>query len=104
MSRWRSFLNFHFLFGLLDKDLKLIFLANLVGSFGDGLYAYIMPYYMSNSIGATPVEIGILYGTTNVFAALTLLAYGLLGDKFDRQKILILGWLAWVPAPLIFAL
>jgi len=63
-----------------------------------------MPYYLSNSIGATPVEIGILYGTTNAFAALTLLAAGLLGDKFDRKKILILGWAAWMPAPLIFAL
>ena len=85
LTRWRGAFDFRFLFSLLDRDLKLIFLANLVGSFGDGLYAYIMPYYLSNSIGATPVEIGILYGTTNVFAALTLLASGLLGDKFDRK-------------------
>jgi MFS family permease len=89
---------------LLSKDLRLIFFANLAGSFGDGLYAYIMPYYMSSKLQASPVQIGILYATANIFAAVTLLAAGLLADRYDRKKILVLGWLAWVPAPLIFAL
>lgn len=89
---------------MLSKDLRLIFFANLAGSFGDGLYAYIMPYYMATSLKAIPVEIGILYATANVFAALTLLTAGLLADQYDRRKILVLGWVAWVPAPLIFAL
>jgi len=74
-----------------------------VGSFGDGLYAYILPYYMTESLKASPVEIGTLYATANIFAALTLLTAGLLADKYDRKKILILGWVGWVPAPLIFA-
>jgi MFS family permease len=87
----------------MGRDLKLIFLANLAGSFGDGLYAYIMPYYLKDSLGATPVAIGILYATANIVAAFTLLASGFFGDKVDRKKILILGWLLWIPAPLIFA-
>jgi MFS family permease len=74
-----------------------------VGSFGDGLYAYILPYYITESLKASPVEIGTLYATANVFAALTLLTAGVLADRYDRKKILILGWLGWVPAPLIFA-
>ena len=102
-TQLRGYLSLRPLLGLLNRDLKLIFLANLIGSFGDGLYAYIMPYYMKNSLGASPVEVGLLYATTNVFAASTLLTAGLFGDRFDRKKILVLGWLAWVPAPLIFA-
>ena len=83
--------------------MKLIFFANLAGSFGDGLYAYIMPYYMKDSLKANAVEIGILYAMTNLFATVTLLIAGLLADRYDRKKILVLGWAAWVPAPLIFA-
>lgn len=74
-----------------------------MGSFGDGLYAYILPYYMTDSLKASPVEIGVLYATANVCAALTLLAAGVLADKYDRKKILILSWIGWLPAPLIFA-
>ena len=83
--------------------MKLIFFANLAGSFGDGLYAYIMPYYMKDSLKASAVEIGILYALTNLFATVTLLIAGFLADRYDRKKILVLGWAAWVPAPLIFA-
>jgi MFS family permease len=62
-----------------------------------------MPYYMKDSLKANAVEIGILYAMTNLFATVTLLIAGLLADRYDRKKILVLGWAAWVPAPLIFA-
>jgi MFS family permease len=103
LARWHSVFGIRALFTSLDKDLKLIFFANLAGSFGDGLYAYIMPYYMKDSLKANAVEIGILYAVTNLFATVTLLIAGLLADRYDRKKILVLGWAAWVPAPLIFA-
>ena len=83
--------------------MKLIFFANLAGSFGDGLFAYIMPYYMKDSLKASAVEIGALYALTNLFATVTLLIAGFLADRYDRKKILVIGWAAWVPAPLIFA-
>ena len=103
-AQWHSVLNFRSILNLLSKDLRLIFFANLAGSFGDGLYAYIMPYYMASSLKASPVQIGLLYATANIFAALTLLTAGLLADRHDRKKILIFGWAAWIPAPVIFAL
>jgi DHA1 family tetracycline resistance protein-like MFS transporter len=81
----------------------MFFFSNLAGSFGDGLYAFIMPYYMTESLKAGPVEVGILYATASIFAAVTLFAAGVLADKYDRKKVLILGWVAWMPAPLIFA-
>jgi MFS family permease len=89
---------------VLNKDLKLIFTSNFIGSFGDGLYAYLLPYYMKETLKANPVEIGILYALTSLTAAITLLLAGMLADTYDRKKIMIAGWLAWVPAPIIFSL
>ncbi len=88
---------------MLNKDLRLIFASNLLGSFGDGLYAYLLPVYLTESLGANDVEVGILYAIVSLVAALTLLVAGKLADKYDRKKIMIAGWIAWVPAPLIFS-
>ena len=89
---------------VFNRDLKLILTCNVIGSFGDGLYSYLLPVYMRETLRADPVQIGILYAVTNLFAALTLLLAGKLADKYDRKKIMIAGWLAWLPAPLIFSL
>jgi MFS family permease len=88
----------------LNRDLKLVFTCNLVGSFGDGLYAFLLPVYMSNTLGLGSVQIGELYAVLSLFAALTLLVSGALADRYDRKKIMIAGWLAWLPVPLIFSL
>ena len=88
---------------MLSKDLKLVFTCNLVGSFGDGLYAFLLPVYMSNSLGASSVQIGTLYAVLSLSSALTLLISGALADRYDRKKIMIAGWLAWLPVPLIFS-
>jgi len=102
--RFYRILKFGFPLEVLNRDLKLIFASNLAGSFGDGLYAYILPYYMTQTIGASPTEVGILYAITGLIAALTLLLAGMLADKYDRKKIMILGWIAWLPVPMIFSI
>lgn len=104
LTKHRKILSFGFPFEVLNRNLKLIFISNLVGSFGDGLYAYLLPVYMSDTLGISSVEVGILYAVVGLVAALTLLVAGMLADKYDRKKIMIAGWLAWVPAPLIFSL
>jgi MFS family permease len=92
-----------FPFLALKRDFKLIFLANLVGSFGDGLYAYLLPIYVTETLRATPVELGFLFAVLLLVAAFTLILGGILADRYDRKKVIILGWLLWLPAPLIFA-
>lgn len=87
----------------LNRDLKLIFACNLVGSFGDGLYAYTLPKYLTGRLGANSVELGILYAVMSLIAAITLFTAGMLADKYDRKKIMIAGWIAWIPAPIIFS-
>lgn len=92
-----------FPFEVLNKDLKLIFASNLAGSFGDGLYAYLLPEYMRKNLNASPVEVGILYAVMSLVAASTLFVAGTFADKYDRKKIMIAGWIAWLPAPIIFS-
>ncbi len=99
----RKILGITYPFSVLNKDLKLVFASNLVGSFGDGLYAFILPYYITENLGASTVEVGILYAVVGLVAAITLFLAGLFADKYDRKKIMIAGWAVWVPAPLIFS-
>lgn len=91
-------------FGVLNRDLKLILACNLVGSFGDGLYAYLLPIYITETLRANSVDVGILYAIMTLSTAFTLLLAGRIADKYDRKKIMIAGWIAWIPAPLIFSL
>mgnify|MGYP002153770366 CR=1 FL=1 len=87
----------------LGRDLTLLLVSNSVGSFGDGLYAYLLPVYMTRTLGASSVEIGTLYAIVNLFAASTLLLGGVLADRYDPKKIMVIGWGLWVPVPVIFS-
>lgn len=89
---------------LLNRDLKLIYASNFAGAFGDGLLLYLLPYYLSKHLGASAVEVGALYAASSVTSAATLLAGGVIADKFDRKKVILAGWLAWLPAPLLLSL
>lgn len=91
-------------FWVLNRDLTLLFACNLMGAFGDGLYSYLLPIYLSDSLGANSVQVGILYAIVSLLAASSLLVAGMLADKYDRKKIMIAGWIAWIPAPLIFSI
>ena len=104
LTKLGKILSLGFPFEVLNRDLKLIFVSNLAGSFGDGLYAYLLPYYVAETLKASPVEIGALYAVVGLVAALTLLVAGTLADKYDRKKIMIVGWVAWMPAPIIFSI
>lgn len=99
-----KFLKSSFPFWMLKRDLRLIFVSRFVGSFGDGLYSYLLPRYITENLAAGSVEVGILYAILNLVAALTLFLAGMVADKYDRKKIMVLGWVIWMPAPIIFSL
>jgi len=90
-------------FRVLNRDLKLIFASNLAGSFGDGLYYFLLPIYMRTVLGADPVEVGILYTVMIMSATLTVFLGSFLADRYDRKKIAVLAWAIWIPVPLIFS-
>jgi len=87
----------------LNRDLKLIFVSNLAGSFGDGFYYFLLPIYMRTALGANPVQVGILYTVMILSATLTVFLGGFLADRYDRKKIIVLAWVIWLPVPLILS-
>jgi len=105
MSRFKckDVLPLKFLSGALDRDLKLLFISTFIGAFGDGLYFYILPLYV-RELGAKPVEVGIFFSVIILATAFTSLLGGFLADKYDRKKIMIAGWLIWMPVPILFSL
>jgi len=105
MSRFkcRDILPFEFLSGALNRDLKLLFISTLIGAFGDGLYFYILPLYV-RKLGANPVEVGIFFSVMILATAFTPLLGGFLADKYDQKKVMIVGWLVWMPVPILFSL
>lgn len=86
----------------LNRDLKILFVANLFASFGDGLFIYLLPLFIRN-LNASPENVGFLFSILTVASATTIIPGGFLADKYDRKKILLLGWAIWVPVPLFFA-
>ncbi len=103
-NRYKSLLKLDFLFKDLNRDLKLVFISDVVGAFGDGLYYFILPLYFRTELKATPTEVGILFSVLCLAAALTPFPGGILADKYDRKKVMVLGWLLWTPVPLIFSM
>ena len=105
MSRfkYRNISLFKFLSGALNRDLKLLFVATFIGAFGDGLYYYILPLYV-RELEANPVEVGIFFSVMILAAAFTPLLGGYLADKYNRKRVMIVGWLVWMPIPIIFSL
>ncbi len=101
--KYRNILPFKFLSRILNRDLKLLFTATIIGAFGDGLYFYILPLYV-RELGANPVEVGTFFSVMLLAAALTVLLGGYLADKYALKKVMIAGWLLWTPVPIIFSL
>lgn len=87
----------------MPRDLKLAYAAILFVGLGYGLYAYLLPLY-AQDLGATSVQIGLLY--TAFFLTTTLVAIpgGLLADRFELKTIIVLDWFLVLPACLLFYL
>ena len=73
-----------------------------MGAFGEGLYFWVFPLYV-RSLHADYMQLAIVTSALMGFAALAPLPGGLLADRFDRKKLLILSWTPWIFAPLIYS-
>ena len=102
MAVYRRILSFAFPSEALTRDVLLICLSNVIGAFGEGLYSWVFPLY-ARPLQADYLQLGIVLSTVIGFAALVPLPGGLLADRYDRKKILILSWTPWVLAPLIYS-
>ena len=102
MALYRRILSLAFPSEALTRDIMLICFSNIIGAFGEGLYFWVFPLYV-RSLQADYLQLGIVLSALMGFAALVTIPGGLLADRFDRKKIMILSWTPWVFAPLIYS-
>jgi len=87
----------------LPRDLWIIYGSLLFFAFGLGLYTVIMPAYIRD-LGATAVQLGFLGSLAMAVSTMAAIPGGMWADRFERRKLMIIGWAIAIPVPLIFAL
>ena len=95
-------LSFGVPFKSFTRDIWLICLSNAIGAFGEGLYFWVFPLYIRH-LQADYIQLGLVFSALYGVSALAPLPGGMLADRFDRKKVLILGWAPWVFAPLFYS-
>ncbi len=102
LATYMRILSFGVPFKAFTRDIWLICISNVVGAFGEGLYFWVFPLYI-RQLQADYIQIGLVFSALYGVSALAPLPGGMLSDRFDRKKVLILGWTPWVFAPLLYS-
>lgn len=87
----------------LKRDLWFFYFSLLFFSLALGLYSIFLPAYIRN-LGASPVNLGLLGSIGMGLSTLAALPGGWLTDRFDRKRLMIIGWAMCIPVPIIFSL
>ena len=102
IAGYRRILSYGVPFGALTRNVWLVCLSCVIGAFGEGMYFWVFPLYI-RQLHADYVQLGLVYSVLLGVSALVGLAGGLLADRCDRKNLLILGWVLWIFAPLIYS-
>lgn len=87
----------------MPRDIKLMTLSLFLWGWGYGLYAYVFPLHV-RSLGASPGQVGIVFSIMMVVLALSYIPGGIIADKCERKRTILISWLIGVPAPLLYYL
>lgn len=87
----------------LKRDLWFFYFSLLFFSLAFGLYSIFLPAYIRN-LGASPVNLGLLVSIGMGISTLAALPGGWLTDRYDRKRLMIIGWCMCIPVPIIFSL
>jgi len=85
----------------LQRDLRFLFLALFLWTFGLGLYNYVWPVYL-RQLGASPDNIGLAYSVGYVAFAASMIPGAILSNRYDLRKVLIASWAFSIPTPIIY--
>lgn len=86
---------------MLTRDLKLIFASIFALGFGYGLYFYLAPVF-ARQIGASPVQVGIIYTVFYLVTAAVAIPGGLLADRYDLRRVIAGTWAFVIPAGFLY--
>lgn len=87
----------------LKRDLWFFYFSLLFFSLALGIYNVFLPAHIRN-LGASPVNLGLLGSIGMAISTLAALPGGWLTDRYDRKRLMIIGWAMCIPVPLIFSL
>ena len=87
----------------LNRDLKLLFISNFIWTFGFGLYNFVWPIYI-RELGGSATDVGTVFSISFLIAMLTYIPGGILADKYDRKKVIVISWSISVPSVLIYSI
>ncbi len=89
----------------LPRDLRLLYVSNVVFAFGIGLYANAWPLYIKNGppagLGAGPA-VGLVLSLGAFLTTAIFPLGGILADRWDRRKVIILGTVLQTLSPLAY--
>ena len=85
----------------LPRDLKLLFTSLFLWTFGLGIYNYVWSIYL-RELNARPEQVGLVFSIGFVAAALSMIPGGILANKYELRRLLIVGWAMTIPPPIMF--
>lgn len=85
-----------------DRNLRYLFAALFLWTFGVGLYDQLIPIY-ARQLGASPVELGSLFTLRNLALAGGFLIGWLLADRYSHAALMVASWVSALPVPLLLA-
>jgi len=86
----------------LNRDLKLLFISNFIWTLGFGLYNYVWPVYI-RELGGSAADVGTVFSVSFLIAMVTYIPGGILADKYDRKKLIVISCAIAVPSALIYS-
>lgn len=87
----------------LPRDGRFLFWGMFAWEFGFGLYSLLLTIYME-SLGASPVQIGMLIGIQGIARIAVTLPSGILAERVSRRRLIIWTTAATVPAALLYGI
>ncbi|NGQ96836.1 MFS transporter [Brevibacillus sp. SYP-B805] len=85
------------------KPLALLFATMFLIMLGFGMIIPILPYF-AESVGATSLEIGILFSSYNIMQFLFSPIWGALSDRFGRKPLILFGLFGFSVTFILFGL
>lgn len=94
-------LNFLASIQALPRDLRILFSSFFVWTFGLGLYTYIWPLYL-RQLHASSRDVGLVFSIGFLALAFSMIPGGLLANKYELKRLLVIGWIMSIPPPLMY--
>jgi DHA1 family multidrug resistance protein-like MFS transporter len=75
----------------IERNLIVLSLTSALIVFGRSLWDRVFSIFIYNELKASPEEIGLMFTTSAISAAITMMAIGPLADKYGKKKFIVAG-------------